>query len=489
MEKRVPHQDQFILASGSRIFFVGIGGISMGGLSEIARAAGFIVAGSDLNPSARTDDLVLLGIPVFAGHSAAWIDQFQPDLVVYTAAVHADNPELIRSRSLGILTVDRASFLGWLNRNFQRVTNISGTHGKTTTTAMCSLILLAAGVNPTVHLGAELDQFHGTVHIGQPGRLMISEACEYMSSFLEFYSTTAAILNIDYDHVDCFSDIGAVTDTFCEFASQLPDGGCLVVPAFDPQVSIMLEKLWARRLQAKQPMPRIVRFGAESDRTDGRSPDFFYRNLAFVDGMPRFEVWHQDRFYCALSLSVPGLHNIRNALAAIACAHEDGGTPTAASQALDAFHGAEGRFTRTGEYRGSLVVADYAHHPAAVRATLAAAGNLGRPHTWVVFQPLTYSRTRVLLADFAQALKDCEYTILSEIYSDREKNPGDISSSHLADKINALGGHAEFVHSFTEIRERLDHVVQPGDLILVLGPENIRGFADQLTGRIKSMHQ
>jgi UDP-N-acetylmuramate--alanine ligase len=486
MDQRTPDQETIGLCAGARLFFVGIGGISMGGLAEIARAEGFAVAGSDMNPSARTAELAVRGIPVFAGHSPDWIDQFQPDLVVNTAAVHDDNPELLRARGLKIQTVDRAAFLGWLNRHFRRVTNISGTHGKTTTTAMCSLILIAAGADPTVHLGAELEAFHGTVRIGEPGRLMVSEACEYMRSFLAFYSTTAAILNIDYDHVDCFSDIGAVTDTFCEFASQLPDSGCLVIPSFDPNVEVMLARLQASRERAGRLLPRVVRFGSESDRPGRRQTDFAYRDLTYDNGLPRFEVWHQSRFYCRLALAVPGLHNVHNALAAIACAHEDGGTPQAAVAALEAFRGAEGRFTETGEYRGALVVADYAHHPTAVRVTLAAASQLGRPHTWVVFQPLTFSRTRVLLQDFAEALKGCEHVILSEIYSDREKNPGDISSRHLAERINALGGRAEFADSFTAIREKLDKKVRPGDLVLVLGPENIRGFADQLTGRFKS---
>ena len=483
MTQQVPVQEWVPFGGVARIFFVGIGGISMSGLAEIARKAGHEVAGSDRNPSPRTEYLAHMGITVYTGHRPDWIDQFQPELVVHTAAVHDDNPELIRSRSLGIRTIDRATFLGWLNRGFQKVINISGTHGKTTTTAMCSLLLIEAGADPTVHLGAELIQFHGTVRLGSPGGIMVSEACEYMYSFLKFYSTTAAILNIDYDHVDCFSDLQAVIDTFTEFASHLPDDGILVVPAFDPNVARMLVQLADGRQAAGRPMPRIVRFGAETDLAAGRKPDFYHRNLVFRDGYPQFEVWHDDQFYCQLQLIIPGRHNVDNALAAIACAHLNGGTPEAAMKVLPGFQGAEGRFTLTGEYRGAKVIADYAHHPSAARATLAAAAHVPHHHVWVVFQPLTYSRTKVLLDDFARALKDCEQVILAEIFSDREVNRGDISSRLLAERINEMGGHAVFAESFAAIRSRLDQLVQPGDLILVLGPEDIRGFADQLTGR------
>ena len=471
------------LSNFTRIYFVGIGGISMSGLAEIAKAAGHVVEGSDRSLSQRTEYLVRQGIPVHEGHRAGWIDAFKPDLVVHTAAVHADNPELIRARELQILTIDRATFLGWLNRGFQRVINIAGTHGKTTTTAMCSLILTEAGVDPTVHLGAELIQFKSTVRLGQQGQIMVSEACEYMNSFLKFYSTTAAILNIDYDHVDCFADLDAVIDTFMQFADNLPDGGQLVLPAFDGNIARMLQQLRESRAQAGKPMPDLVFFGSENDLHDGQRPNFYYRNLTYNDGFPCFEVWHGEEFYCRLQLIIPGKHNVDNTLAAIACAHGNGGTPEAVSRSLPFFQGAEGRFTYAGNYRGARVIADYAHHPSAARATLSAASHVPHQHTWVVFQPLTYSRTRVLLEDFAQALKNCELVILAEIFSDREVNRGDISSRQLADRINQLGGHAYFEPSFANIQAHLDQLVQDGDLILVLGPENIREFADHLTGR------
>ena len=478
-----PNQHEWqMLQAGSRIFFVGIGGISMSGLAEIAKASGHIVGGSDRNPTYRTDYLANQGIAIFKGHRPDWIDQFLPDLVVHTAAVHEDNPELVRAYSLKIRTIDRATFLGWLNRSFDRVVNIAGTHGKTTTTAICSLILIKSGLDPTVHLGAELEQFHGTVHLGQPGKLMVSEACEYMNSFHRFYSTTAAILNIDFDHVDCFPGLDDVIHAFAVFANELPEGAFLIVPDFDANVQSMLAKLAEMRRAESRSMPQVVFFGEEKPGSD-RQPDFYCRNLVFKSGMPSFEVWHHDQFYGQINLSIPGRHNMTDALAAIACAHFNGATPEAAVEVLNSFHGAEGRFTDVGYYRGARVIADYAHHPAAARATLAAAANIPHQHTWVVFQPLTFSRTKVLFNDFVDVLKDCELVIFSEIYSDRETNLGDISSRQVAERIRDIGGNAVFAGDFQEIREKLDEIVHPGDLILILGPENIREFANQLTGR------
>lgn len=472
------------LQPGDRIYFIGIGGISMSGLAEIALAAGLTVAGSDRHLSPRTDYLVSRGLTVHDGHRAEQIDRFAPGLVVYTAAIPADNPELQRARELGIQTIDRAAFLGWLNRTFDQVVNISGTHGKTTTTAMCALILIEAGQDPTVHLGAELVQFKTTVRLGRPGGLMVSEACEYQRSFLKFYSTTAAILNIDYDHVDCFADLDAVIDVFTTFADQLPDEGRLVLPAFDPNVRTMAGLLQQRRQTAGRPLPELIWFGAATDcNPNGAAPAWQYRNLHFTTGLPSFDVCWQGDFYCHLDLLVPGQHNVANALAAIACAHCHGSTPEAAAAVLNTFHGAEGRFTETGYYRGARVIADYAHHPAATRATLAAASHIPHRHIWVVFQPLTYSRTRILFDEFVAALKDCEWVIFAEIFSDREVNRGDISSRQLAARINELGGNAEFGVTFAEIQARLDEKAAPGDLILVLGPEDIRSLADQLTGR------
>ncbi len=482
-------------APGSRLFFVGIGGVSMAGLAEMARAAGFRPMGSDRHGSDRTRHLESLGIPVVEGHRADTVDAFRPDLLVYSAAVPRDNPERIRAGELGIPAVDRATFLGWLNLGYERVLNVAGTHGKTTTTAMAALVLMESGQDPSVHLGAEMADFHGTVRLGKPGGVLVSEACEYTGSFLRFHSTTAVVLNIDYDHVDTFPNMEAVVDAFVAFADRLPDGGLLVVPAFDGQVARMLARLRRLRASAGRAMPRLVTFGLPVDRLASAAPDMaddlavlgldgppdvVAREIEWCEGRASFSAVADGEAYPRISLRIPGRHNLVNALAAIACTHWNGADPAAAARALSAFRGADGRYSIRGTFRGATVVTDYAHHPAAVRATLSAAAETSHGRTWVVFQPLTYSRTRVLFDDFVDALAGCEDVMLAEIFSDRETDPGDMSSRMLADAINARGGRALFFEQVGGIRDRLAERVAPGDLILVLGPEDIRSLGDRL---------
>lgn len=474
--------DLSFLAPNAHIYFVGIGGISMSGLSEITMHLGYLAAGSDMHLSHRTHYLESMGIRVYEGHSPANLIEFKPDLIVHTAAILPGNPELLYAAEHQIPTVDRAQFLGYITAGFERVINISGTHGKTTTTSMTSLILIESGMNPTVHLGAELDAFGGTVRMGKPHALLVSEACEYQRSFLKFYSTTAAITNIDYDHVDCYSSLSDVIDVFAEFSEKISDGGFLVAPAFDSNTVEAIRRMPSHREKLGLTMPQIVTTGRKGDifPLTGEEPDVYADHIHYTGGYPEFDVYVDKEFYAHIALKIPGDHNICNSLTAIACAHLNGGTPEAAAKVLSSFTGAEGRYSVKGKYRGATVVADYAHHPAAARATLAAASHIPHRKTWVVFQPLTYNRTEVLFDDFVQSLLPCEHILFAEIFSDREVNPGTISSSMLADKINELGGHAEFFADKKDIRTRLDELVSDGDLILVLGPEDIREMADEL---------
>ena len=474
--------DLSFLPKGAHIYFVGIGGISMSGLAEIATHLGFVVGGSDMHPSHRTAYLEKRAILVFSGHKKENVDSFLPDLIVHTAAILPGNPELLHAKEKGIPCVDRAQFLGYLTAEFESVINISGTHGKTTTTSMTALMLIESGANPTVHLGAELDAFSGTVRMGKEHGLFVSEACEYQRSFLKFYSTTAAITNIDYDHVDCFKNLSEVIDVFAEFTQKISADGTLVIPAFDPSVAEAVRRMPKYRNAVGLPMPKLLLTGMKDDifPITGKQADFFADHLTYHDGYPEFDVYLAGDFYAHIALCIPGDHNVYNALTAIACAHMNGGTPEAAVKVLASFTGAEGRYSIKGTYKGATVVADYAHHPSAARATLAAAAHIPHNKTWVIFQPLTYNRTEVLFDDFVSSLLPCDHIIFSEIFSDREINPGTISSSMLADKVNELGGHAEFYADKKDIVARIDELVGEGDLILVLGPEDIRELADEL---------
>ncbi len=467
---------------GAGIFFVGIGGISMSGLAELSSHYGYRVGGSDMHGSHRIDLLKQQGIPVFIGHDAENIKSFKPDLLVHTAAILPGNTELAFALEHHIPAVTRAEFLGHLTRSFSSVINISGTHGKTTTTSMLSLILIESGLDPTVHLGAEFSAFGGTVRLGGDRALFVSEACEYRRSFLSFRSTTAAITNIDYDHVDCFNNIDEVIDIFSEFSDRIDDPGFLVIPAFDANTALCFERIRNRRTASQRPMPAILTTGIEGDvfAPSGRHADVFAKNIVYRDGFPEFDVWDHDDFYAHIELHVPGKHNIYNALTAIACATVNGGTPEGASRALNRFTGAEGRFTVKGKFRGATVITDYAHHPAAARATLQAASQLPHNKTWLVFQPLTFNRTEKLFDDYVSSLLACEHVIFSEIFSDREINPGTISSSMLADAINKQGGHAEYYADKKDILERLESLVGKDDLVLFLGPEDIRDLSNDL---------
>lgn len=470
------------LSENARIYFVGISGISMSGLAELAHFYGHPVAGSDMHLHPRISHFPEKGIHINDCHTKENIDAFSPDLVVYTAAILPGNPELEAAKNKSIPLASRAEFLGYLTTRFNKVINIAGTHGKTTVTSMLSTIMIQDHLDPTVHIGAQLKQFKGTIRTGQDTSLFISEACEYQKSFLHFRSTTAAITNVDFDHVDCYRSIDDVIEVFARFMQNIDEKGYLIIPAFDlnatSSVALMLKTLCAQ----KKPIPKILTTGLSSHifSLTGKTPDIYADNIMFNDGYPHFDVYVKDGFFAHLELKVPGEHNIYNALTAIACAYVHGVSAHACQEALNTFTGAEGRFTIKGKYKGATVITDYAHHPAAAHATLQAASKLKHDNMWVVFQPLTFNRTRILFDDYVTALLPCSHVILSEIFSDREINPGDLSSSMLGDKINQLGGHAEFYEHKEGIAQRLSELVTPDDIILFLGPEDIRDFAETI---------
>ena len=466
------------LPSGKRVFFVGIGGISMSGLARIACNYGLIVGGSDMHPSERTRELEGIGVKVYGHHSEENIKEFAPDIVVHTAAILPGNPELDYSRKNGLTVMERSVFLGLITRNFANVINISGTHGKTTTTSMVSLILLESGANPTVHLGAELDAFGGSVYLGSKDQLLVSEACEYHRSFLEFYSTIAAITNIDYDHVDCYGSIDEVIDVFAEFTKKVDESGFIVVTGSDKNIKKALQKAAHEREMAGISMPSVI-----TCSSDGSIADFQALNIEFIDGLPHFDIEFKGEFLGRAHLLVPGKHNIDNALIASACAYLNGADPYSIIKALNEFNGADGRYTVKGKYRGCDVVVDYAHHPTAARVTIEAASNMPHGDLLVVFQPLTFNRTKLLFEDYVTSLLPCKKILFGEIFSDRESDNLGISSKDIADEINRRGGDAEFFANKMDIIPRIDELIKPGDIILILGPEDIRELGDVLCSK------
>lgn len=473
------HEAISSLIPGSKIYFIGIGGISMSGLALLSKGYGFSVGGSDMNPSERTEMLAENGIKIYNTQESGNIDEFAPDYIVKTAAILPKNPEVGRALEKGIKIFDRSEFLGLITESYDRVINISGTHGKTTTTSMTSLMLMDAGKDPTVHLGAELDVFgNNTVRLGNNKDILVSEACEFKRSFLQFRSTTAAITNIDHDHVDCYPTIDDVIEVFAEFLDKVDDNGYVVVTGTDKNISKSLEIARGRYEKAGRTFPSVV-----TCASDGSDADFTAADIEFKEGLPSFDIVFKGGKIGRASLRIPGKHNIANALIAAACAYLNGADPDSIIKALNEFGGADGRYTVKGKYRGCDVVVDYAHHPTAARVTIDAASHMPHNNILVVFQPLTFNRTKLLFEDYVISLLPCRKVLFSEIFSDREINTGEISSKDIADEINRRGGDAEFFESKEDLKDRIDELIEPGDIILILGPEDIRHLGDELMVR------
>lgn len=462
---------------GVRIFFIGIGGISMCGLAELAKAQGAVCAGSDARPNKRCDYLRSIGIEVHEGHDAQHIDAFQPDMVVMTRAIFADNPERLRAAELSIHLVERAAFLGALSLQYPQVINIAGANGKSTATALASLILMESGTNPTVHLGAELLEFRTTVHIGG-AQQFVSEACEFGRGFFHYTSDTAIVLNIVHDHIDTYKTIDDMIDAFVQFTANVKPHGLLCLPAGDPRI----EDMWQRFNERHRDLASTIRlfvYGKKGSTFLNQAPHLSYDNLTYDEGLPRFSVTLHGEHYGDFKLNVPGEFNVKNAMGALAIACNNGGTVEAAQKVFATFRGAEGRFTYKGMYNGCKVFADYAHHPSAVKVTIEAARNIPANTLHICFQPLTHSRVRGFFADFVDALKDVHPVYLSEIYDDRERDSS-ISSKDICDAINDGGGEAYFFPTNAELREHVRPLLKPGDVFLIMGVD-LRQIADDLT--------
>ena len=476
------------IAPGKTIFFVGIGGISMCGLAELAWHEGVRCCGSDPHPNARTKYLTDLGIPITFQHEAASIDRANPDLVVFSKAVFDDNPERIRAAERGIPCVERSIFLGAINRLFERVINISGTNGKSTCTAMCALMMIESGLDPTVHLGAELIEFKTTVRLSESKSrgLLLSEACEFKRGFYNYCGTATVVLNLVHDHIDCYKTHGDLLDAFARYIALQPEGSVLILPAYDDDIQPMLRRVDDIRPGHLDTL-KLIWFGEENELSGcGKRPDYYYANLHYNDrGEPCCDVYKRGAFYTDITLTVPGEFNIQNAMGAIVAADIAGANPDAVKRALRSFRGAEGRFTRTGFYNGAEVIIDYAHHPSAVRVTIEAARHLPAKRLWICFQPLTHSRVRGFFDDFVDSMLDVRPIMMSEIYDDREKDTT-ISSKDICDRINELGGQAEFYPTNEALEEHLRTIIEPGDVLLIMGVD-LRNTGDRLTGRTDHM--
>lgn len=444
-----------LLDNIKKIHFIGIGGSGMCPLAEILHSEGFELTGSDCNESDTLERIKGYGIKVFMGHSAENIGD--TELVVYTAAVKADNPELVEARKRGIPCLERSIMLGIVTRRYNRSIAVSGTHGKTSTTAMLSQILIGSGFDPSAIIGGKLPYIGGNSYVGQSD-IIVCEACEYVDTFLELTPYISIILNVDADHLDYFKDLDHIKQSFNKFANQT--SGLLVLNGDDENTIDAVKDV---------DLPKIT-FGTN------HSNDYYAQNLRSVGACAAFDFMHKGEKLCEIELVVPGMHNLYNALAAASTAAYLGASPREIAENLHKFTGVHRRFEILGKPQGITVADDFAHHPTELTTTLTAAMDMGFNTVWAVFQPHTFSRTAMLLDDFAQALSIPDRAIISEILAVRETNTYNIYNTDLGEKIDG----AVCIDTFEDITKYICENAKPGDLILTMGGGNVYMCANMI---------
>ena len=443
--------------AGCTVHFIGVGGCGMRGLAAFVLREGGRVSGSDVKAGQATEDLVRLGAAIRIGHAAAHVPE-GADLVVASAAVKPDNPELVEARRRGLPVRKYAEFLGDLMKIRQGIA-VSGTHGKSTTTAMVSHALAHAGLDPSYVIGAEVPQLGGGSHVGAGPHLVV-EACEYDRSFLNYRARAAAILNVEEDHLDYYRDMAEIRGAFADFAAGIAADGLLVVSGAD---------LGAREAAAAA-RARVVTFGI------GGQWDWRAEHPEADRGRFAFEAYRSGDLYAAVRLRLAGRHHVLNALAVLALADWAGAPAEAVAEALGSFEGVERRMQVLGAAGGVTVVDDYAHHPTEIQVTLKAARDrFGPKRLWVVFQPHQHSRTRFLLKDFARALTVADKIIVPDIYfvRDSENERQAVSSSDLVGEVQALGADALYIKDFGSIQRYLLESLAPGDVLMTMGAGDV----------------
>ena len=452
-----------IIKKYKNIHMIGIGGVSMSGIAAILKNFGFHVSGSDRVNSDTVQELINKGIKVTVGHNLE--DVAKSDVVVYSAAIKQDDPEMLEAKRLNIETIERADFLGALTKCFKDTICISGTHGKTTTTSMISLCFVEALKDPSIQVGATLKAIDGNYRVGNSEHFII-EACEYVESFLKFSPKAEIILNIDNDHLDYFKNFENIKNAFVKYVKLLPDDGVLVINGDDTNCL---------------DLPQYTNAKSISYGISNKNTDYFAVNIVFDnDGFPEFDVYKHDEFFDRIKLSVPGMHNVLNSLATIALCTEYGIDKKDIKSALNKFTGANRRFEFKGKVNGASIYDDYGHHPTEIVATSKSLMNKKYNKSWVVFQPHTYSRTKTLLNDFAKALLNFDNIIILDIYAAREKNTYGISSKDLADKIKSLGKDAKYIPDFDACVNYLKENVKENDIIMTLGAGTVTQIGPML---------
>lgn len=449
-----------ILKDKKHIHFIGIGGSGMYPLAQILHAQGYYLTGSDNNPTDTLEKVKEMGIPVMLGQRAENIKG--ADLIVHTAAIMSDNPELIAAKASGVPVLERSDLLGIITRHFSNTICVSGTHGKTTTSSMLTQILLDADADPTAVIGGKLPSIDGSGRIGK-SESMVCESCEFQDHFLKLAPDIALILNVDEDHMEYFKTLDRLIQSFRQFAENATKA--VVYNGDDPNTQKAVTGL----------QKHMISFGFSEQN------DYYPKNIQKHDGVhTTFDLYYRGEKLSEIDLYVPGTHNVLNATAACACAVLSGVPAEKLNIGMTNFKGACRRFEVVDQIDGITVVDDYAHHPAEIKVTLEAAKSMNFKRVIAVHQPFTYSRTARLLNDFADVLQIADLTVLSEIMGSREKNTIGIYAKDLADKIPGCVWFPEF----EEISDYVCSIAQKGDIIITLGCGDVNKCAHLIVEKL-----
>ncbi|WP_329382016.1 UDP-N-acetylmuramate--L-alanine ligase [Anaerofustis butyriciformans] len=457
-----------------KIYFIGIGGTSMSGLALMSKINGKEVLGSDMRLCVYTEKLEKNGIKVIIGHNKENITD-DIDLIVYSAAIRENNPERVEGKNKGILEIERSIFLGLISKYYKKTVAVSGTHGKTTTSSLMSLVFLNANLDPSISIGGTLRKINGNSRVGDSDYFVI-EACEFVDSFLHSRHFVGTIQNIERDHLDYFTGgIEQIKESFKKFAKITPKDGLLVVNGDDKNVLDILDGLECK----------IVKVGLSENN------DFVAKNITYNElGKPRFDVYKNGEFYYHFELNIPGEHNVLNALSVVAVSDFFMIDKKIVNDSFKEFMGAKRRFEKRGVVNNITVIEDYAHHPTELKVTIDACKNYEHKKLFVIFQPHTYSRTFLLFDEFVDAMKGADELILNDIYSDREDNEWNIYSEDIAEKVvEKYGIPSRVISEFSDIRDYIVENAKPGDFVLVAGSQSINQVAYDIVDKLKEIYE
>ena len=452
-----------VLKNAKRIHFIGIGGSGMCPLAEILHSKGYSLQGSDNNESSIVERIRKLGIPVMMGQRAENIKG--ADMIVYSAAISRDNPELAAALESGVPTFQRAELLGELSRRFSNCVGICDTHGKTTVTSMTTQVMIDAGLDPSAVIGGKLPLTDSYGRVGKTENIVM-ESCEFQDTFLYMSPDVAVILNIDADHLEYFKTMDNLILSFEKFAKSATKA---VIYNGDDANTLKAIK----DIQGKD----MISFGFESTN------DYYAENIEEYKGaFTRFDIMYKGERLGNVSLSIPGKHNILNALASVAASVYSGAKFEDCVKGIEEFHGAGRRFEHLGTYKGIDFIDDYAHHPAELKVTLEAAMKMGYNTVWAVFQPFTYSRTVMHFDEFVDVLKIPDRCVMTEIMGSREVNTYNIYTSQLAEKIP----NSVWFNTQEEVADFVVKNAKPGDLVLTMGCGDIYKSAHMMIAELKN---